>query len=142
MSNNTLIYLLIFAVTVMLALVGLNTIGYWDSPLSQTYLDKNDVRGIEIEYNKKLWTLNFEQQNKVIDILNSSIATNEYFSPEKSNFDKLIIYHFNKPDIVVTPLRQVNNQLVFSVPEWNQKGNLKESQAGSLQAVLSQTYDP
>lgn len=141
MSNKNFIYLLVAGVIGMSVILMLNLVGFWQPQLTEKFLPRNDVRGIDIDHNGKLWTLNFEQQNKLVNVLNASIATSERFSPENTDFDKLIIYRFNKPDIILTPLKVVNKQLVFSVPEWNLKGNMKESNPGEIQQILSQTYD-
>jgi hypothetical protein len=144
MNNKTFTYLLIAGVIAMSAILLLNlagVTGLFQPQLTNEYLSRNDVRGIDIDHEGKLWTLNFEQQNKVINILNAAVRTTEHFAPENTGFDKLIIYRFNRPDIILTPLKVVNNQLAFAITEWNLKGNLKESNAGELLQVLSQTYD-
>ncbi len=141
MNNTTLTYLLIVGVIGMAAIMVLNFTGVSQSPFTENYLSPNDVRGIDVAHGGKLWTLNFEQQNKLVNILNKSTAIEGHFNPDKFEVDRVIIYLFNKPDLIVTPLQLVNKALVFSVPEWNSKGYLKESQPGQMLQLLSDTYD-
>ncbi len=59
----------------------------------QEILSYNDVRGMAIERQGLLYTLNFEQQNRMVAAINHN-------DPIKN---KLIIYRFNHPDWVIEP---------------------------------------
>jgi hypothetical protein len=142
MDNRTLSYLLFVVVAVMAIMVFLNFLGFWETSFPEKYISKNDVRGIDVEHKGKLWTLNFDQQNELINALNASIVTNENVVPVKMEVDKIIIYQFNKRDIIITPLNVINGKLVFQAPEWTPQGNyLMEIKTGGIQYILSQTYD-
>lgn len=81
----------------------------------QPILAYNDVRGMAVESNKVLYTLNFEQQKKIIaeinkepsDSLNGKLTEktsrvpNEVIGECASSIDRLIIYRFNQPDWVL-----------------------------------------
>jgi hypothetical protein len=126
------------------------------------YVSPNDVRGVAIEHHQKLYTLNFAQQNELIDILNRSIPVGQELVESRKvevkdapEVEKIIIYRFNAPDIEIIPVAYVskttsaiktNNisktSLVYSVPEWNLNGLLEESTSDELHKLLSSTYSP
>lgn len=111
---------------------------------TQKYLKYNDVRGMAVKYQNLLYTLNFAQQNAVIDILNQAIpfagVTSEPTQP--SDIQQMIVYQFEgKPDLILTPIAYINEQLVFTSPAWNPKGYFMEVSGGQLKTLLSQTYD-
>lgn len=145
MSNRTLIALTVLVIVSMLVLFGLNLSSILTGqPPNQTYLKYNNVQGIAIGHNRLLYTLNFQEQNQVIEILNSAVAVNEIKSGKRTppNIDKLVIYSFqDKPEIVLTPVAYVDNNLIFSIPDWVPHGYLMELSDGSLKELLSKTYD-
>ncbi len=59
----------------------------------QELLSYNEVRGMAVEIHSILYTLNFEQQNRMVAAINHN-------DPIKN---KLIIYRFNHPDWVIEP---------------------------------------
>jgi hypothetical protein len=125
------------------------------------YLSPNDVRGIAVEHNDMLYTLNFDQQNTLVDIFNRAIpVTKESAETRKvkdappSEVKKIVIYRFNAPDIEIIPVSFVSKSqsavqaqdkqrlnLVFLAPLWNNKGFLEESVGDELHKFLSTTYD-
>lgn len=113
--------------------------------MSQRYLKSNEVRGIAVKHNQVLYTLNFPQQNQVIEILNTSVKTQQ-IKPGKHkrpHLEQIVIYQFDgKPDLILTPLGFIDNELVYTMPSWNQGGYMMEVSNGALQKLLSQTYDP
>lgn len=124
------------------------------------YISPNDVRGIAVEHHQKLYTLNFAQQNELVEILNRSIPVGQELVESRKadisdapEIEKIIIYRFNAPDIEIKPVAYVskttsvtNNinkaSLVYSVPEWNPNGLLEESTSDELHKLLSSTYSP
>ena len=113
-------------------------------PLNQKYLKFNDVQSIAIEHNQLLYTLNFDQQNQVINILNESIPIEEIKSDKRvlPNITKIVIYSLKgKPEIVLTPIAYVDNDLIYSAPDWAPNGFLMEVSEGALRNIFSQAYD-
>jgi len=126
------------------------------------YLSPNDVRGVAVEHSGKLYTLNFTQQNELVEILNRLIPVGKDIvekrkvdAPQESQVSKIIIYRFNAPDLEIIPVAYVSKttsimakqdsnsiRMVLSVPEWNQNGLLEESSSDELQKLLSSTYGP
>jgi hypothetical protein len=147
MSNRTLIYSTLFVILGMVILLALNmTSILTGEPINQTYLKYNNVRGMAIRHDQLLYTLNFQQQNSVIELLNKSILLTKETpaNGEKANFDRIIVYQFNgKPDILIKPIGYDSNKnLLFSMPQISSEGNFMELSEGDLQSLLSQTYDP
>ncbi|WP_068468089.1 hypothetical protein [Candidatus Protochlamydia phocaeensis] len=146
MTNRTLIYLTILVLVSMGVLFTLNmTAILTGKPEEETYLKYNQVRGMAVGHHKLLYTLNFKQQNDVIDILNRSVRVMgvKPGKRQKPNIEKIVIYQFNdQPELVLTPIAYIDGNLVFSVPQWNSDGYLMEVSNGRLQQLLSQTYDP
>lgn len=145
-SNRFILYMTGLVIIGMAILFALNvSIIVSEQGGPQTYLKFNDVRGMAVKYKQLLYTLNFSQQNEIIEILNQSIPM---LSSDASGFrqapdiQQIIIYQFgNKPDLILTPIVYMNNQLIYSMPQWNAKNNLMELSNGRLQTLLSETYD-
>lgn len=145
MSNRTVFYLaiLMFVSIGLLFLNNMKHILEYSRPSIDVFLKHNSVRGIAVEHNKLLYTLNFKQQNQVIDIINRSLKIVE-LPPieEKASIDKIIIYQFNDaPDINIEPIGYKDNDLIYSAPQLFATGYLMEISEGELKEILSQTYD-
>jgi hypothetical protein len=126
------------------------------------YIFANDVRGMAVMHNNKLYTLNFEQQNQLVDIFNRSIPVGkELVETRKTSvanvpeIQKIIVYRFNASDLEIIPVAYVSKSsspldktsttkfsLVFSVPEWDPHGLMEESTSDDLSKLLSSTYGP
>ena len=62
------------------------------------------------------------------------------FSPEIS---KIIIYQFeDEPEIIITPVAYINQNLVYSAPYCNPGHYLMEINDGLVAKLLAQTYGP
>lgn len=145
MNNKILIFMtaLVLVGVGILLMINLKAI-FQGKPLSQIYLNYNEVRGVAVQYKGKPYTLNFEQQNTFIDIVNRFIPIEkiESRSPQKPEFEKIIVYQFNnKPDIIFTPVAYQNENLVFSVPVLQPQGYLKDVSEGKLSKLISETFD-
>lgn len=146
MNNRTLVFMTVLVLTGMGVLLGLNLASLMKGkPISQVYLQNNDVRGMAIRHNQLLYTLNFNQQNELIQMINQSdkIINIPEGNRQKPDVESIIVYQFGgAKDLEITPLTYVNNNLVFSVPQWNPEGYLMDVSEGNLKRLLSQTYDP
>ena len=116
----------------------------FDAPsVPEKFLQKQNVRGMAVKHNGLLYTVNFKQQNQLIDWFNSSQRlTKTGHEKTQTDIEKIIIYQFNAPDIEVEPIVFENNVLIYSSPNWYSDGFLRETSAGSMKTLLSQTYDP
>src|SRR5271157_3993529 len=121
MNNRTLVYSTSLVILGMLILLGLNMTAIMSGkPENEKFLRYNHVRGMAVNHNQVLYTLNFTQQNKVIDILNRSVRVVgvKPGKREKPAIDQIIVYQFNgKPDLIINPVAYVDKNLVFSAPE-------------------------
>ena len=63
----------------------------------------NNVRGASIEKDKILYTLNFEAHENLIRMLNH-LELEDFFAEfgKQMDFDRIIIYRFDQPDLVLT----------------------------------------
>lgn len=141
-NNGLLIGIVVLCMTVLFVL---NFTGFFHSAASQRYIAPVEVRGVAVEHDDKLYTLNFDQQNSVITLFNQSVRVGSEGIAEGDlpdlGYEKIHIYRFGKSNIVITPLALVNRQLLFRAPEWNPDGLLRETGPGELNSLLSQTYD-
>lgn len=144
MDNRSLIYMTIIVVIGILILLFINLSDVFrGKPSEETYIKYNSVRGSAIEYKGKLYTLNFDQQNNLIQAINRSVRIVELPNGElvKPEFSKIIFYHFNAPDLTITPIAYTNENLIFAAPQLVKSDYLMELSRGELQKLLSQTYD-
>ena len=145
MSNRTLTFLTALVIVAMVALFALNVTSILTGqPANQTYIRYDEVQGMAIEHNKLLYTLNFEQQNEIITILNSGAAVREIRAGERVHpgIQKLIIYPLEgKPEITLIPIAYINQDLILSAAEWVPNGYLMELSEGKLKNLLAKTYD-
>lgn len=145
-SNRAVFYMTFLVLAAMAALFIINFKGILGGQvISQTYLKPNFVRGMAVKHKQLIYTLNFQQQNQIVDILNQSVKTQQV-KPGKQQvpeIEQIIIYQFDgKPDLIITPLAYVDNELIYTNPAWNSNGYMMEVSNGQLQKLLSQTYDP
>jgi hypothetical protein len=146
MSNRTLAILTGLVLLGMILLFAINLTNILTGrPPNQRYLQYNNIRGIAVSHNQLLYTLNFQQQNEVIDILNVAVPVIEIKPGKRQqpNIDKMIIYQFEgKPEITITPIAFVDQDLIFSAHAWEPHDYLMELSEGDLHKLLSQSYDP
>ena len=145
MSNRTLFIFTGLIIAGLLVLLGFNMAPlFTKSPPSEPYLKRTHVKGMDIEHKQLLYTLNFNQQNDIVDILNRSVKV-VGLKPgkrQKPDIEKIVIYQFGGPDLVLTPIAYVDNNLVFTVPEWEKNSYLMELSDGYFNKMITQTYDP
>lgn len=146
MSNRVLISMTVLVLTGMVILFGLNMRSILHTPFSsQTYLKPNHVSGMAIQHNQLLYTLNFHQQNALIDLINQSVAIQEMpiGDRQKPTIDQIVIYQFDQaPALTITPIAYVDHHLIYLAPQWNAQGYLMDISNGQFQQLLSKTYDP
>lgn len=146
MSNRTLTYMTVFVLAGMAALLLINTISLFQKPAhtNANYISRGDVRGTAVVHRHKEYTLNFDQQNALIAYLNQleQVPQNTNRSGQSLlDFEKIIVYKFNAPNIEINPVGYSNDDLLFSIPQWYREGLLKDTSHGELNSLLSKTYD-
>lgn len=160
-AGTRITYLMTLAVLAGFAIILLMNAAAFLGVVPYKYISPNDVRGIAVEHNHKLYTLNFAQQNELVDILNRSIPVGQELVEKRKTtlkdapeIEKIIVYRFNAPDLEIIPVAYVAKtssvtkadaakvSLVYSVPEWNKNGLLEESTSDDLNKLLLTTYGP
>lgn len=159
--SRRLIVVMVVAVLSCFALILMMNVASLVGVIPARYISADNVRGMAVQHNGKLYTLNFEQQNTFAELFNRTFPVDESAVVDRKATDlpppeaqKIIIYRFNTPDIEITPLSYIikNSSLlahdpiedinfIFSAPEWNPHGLLEENAADSLYAILPTTYD-
>jgi hypothetical protein len=144
-SSNALIYLTLLVVICSLVILGLNLSYIFTASKNEKYIGFNDVRGMALVHRNLPYTLNFEQQNLMVEHLNQSLLINKnppIANASQLNFSELIIYRFNAPDIHVTPIAYQNDNLIYTVPEWSGHGYFQDISLGTMRSLIDETYDP
>lgn len=142
MNKRALLYFTLTICILVILLAFITAFPSFQNPPPQPFLHYNDIRGSAVEYQGLLYTLNFEQQNKLIAYLNSAIAADQSAtSLNKPPYTKLIIYRFDLHDIEIIPLGYTEDNLVFVTPLWNNSKPLIDTSKGQLRKLLETTYD-
>jgi len=143
-SNSILIMtgLVVFAVFVLLFV---NLIPFFSTTPPANFISLNDVRGSAVMHAQKPFTLNFEQQNQLVDYLNRTVTVkkSDYSQPDKNlGVQSITIYRFKAPDLEITPIAISDKNVVFSAPEKNPDFYFMDLSAGSLLKLLQSSFDP
>lgn len=143
MSNRTLLYMLGLALAAILGLFLIKLIPIAEHHQLEKYIFKGDVQNTEIVHLGLPYTLNFEQQNTLLDALNQSIPVG--MEPFKLNpnlpYKKIIIYRFNATPLELIPIDFDGKDLIFSAPAWNSNGYMRDVSTGRLKDMLEKAYD-
>jgi hypothetical protein len=121
---------------------GINNLGV----ASCRFISPNAIRGMAIEHQGLVYTLNFNQQNDLAEAFNLAIpSTTNIEVLTNSPVSKVVIYRFNASDIYVELLGFSDNSehsqiLVFKNHEWF-PGMLSTHVPKDYSSMLSNTYD-
>lgn len=144
MSNRTLTYLIILIIACVGVVFALNFSRLYIEKEPLDYIDRNYVRGMELVVDGVPYTLNFEQQNNAVTLLNNAIKVGyeALFNEEEGSigFEKILIYRFDAPPITVTPIAYINDTLLFKVPEWQPNGFLNDTQPGAFKTLIKSAH--
>ena len=114
MGNRLLIGL---GITALFLVVLLNVIPlFWTSNTSK-FIQQDQISGMALVHDGLLYTLNFDQQKRSIDILNRAVPVADYVPSSKESlldFSAFQIYRFDEEPLLIEPLAWVNQSLVFS----------------------------
>ncbi len=108
-------------------------------------LDPDDVRGMVVVHQGVPYTLNFRQQNDIVKEINSF---EEVSSEEKRDegkplpFDRLIIYHFDTPNDVVTGKKGGDNIIELTFETEGYRRFLTAPSETHFLSTLKQAYAP
>lgn len=144
MSNKSLNIFTVVIICCILVLLIVNYMPTTVKAVEDPFLTNNGVKGVEIFHDNLPYTLNFDQQNFLIDVLNRSERIGDELIKKDVTqipFTKIIVYQFEKPSVILTPVTLVEKNLIFAVPDWNPNGYIKENSGGDLLKMLSLTFD-
>lgn len=144
MSDKTLNIFTSIVIGCIFILLAVNYLPSLATAAENRYLTLNGVQGVEIFHKNIPYTLNFDQQNILINEINKAEAIGLELIKAKRTaipFDKIVVYQFNKPTITLTPINVVDQNIIFKAPEWNKNGYIQEQSGGELLNMLSKTFD-
>lgn len=144
MSDRSLNIFTVIIVACIFILLAVNYLPSFATRIKDPFLTNNGVEGVEVFHATLPYTLNFDQQNYLIDVINNSERIGKELIKKDTSqipFTKILIYQFNKPAVTLTPINVVDKNIVFEVPEWNPNGYIQEKSAGELLKMLSNTFD-
>ena len=141
--------LLTVALAAILVLFGVNLITRM-SPTSSDgananslTLDRADVKGMAIEKEGKVFTLNQRQTESAVSFINrmSPVDKNDYSKKGDFDFTKLMIYRFNKPDITLVPIALERGNIVFDVPILSSSSYMLERSGGEFSSLIQKATE-
>lgn len=142
MSNRTLSLLVGLVVILTGILMVLNLFNIQTGPVTQPFLEANNVKAVEVISKGVAHPLTFDQQNRFIEIINLSVQTDYESDLKVKNgpfpYDKVLIHQFEGPKITVTPYGLVNTQLLMVIPEWSSEGLIRETGPGELNKLFTE----
>lgn len=97
-------------------------------------LSPHHVAGIDLVVNDIPYTLNFDQQEKVIDALNTAIVIENEPANKETPFDRLVVHRFSQSPLVFSPIGMAGKELVLTD---NEGLLLRDSSAGELVDILN-----
>lgn len=101
MNRRSLIYLVSTIVVCSLILLVIGLLPRLLQPAKPLILPPNDVRGMAFLSKDQPYTLNFEQQNQIVQAINQGEKIPQLQTCAPSA-DKLVIYRFNQSDWIIS----------------------------------------
>ncbi len=155
-SNKRSTYAMVALVLAGFAIILMMNVSELMQKTSSNRIAPTDVKGIAVEQDNKLYTLNFEQQNALVRIFNELMpVTKAQVEANKTEFkngaaiDKILLYQMNGDTIEITPigyskvrLAKDNEEplMVLQAPAWHTDGYLQEIGKAKLNKILLTTY--
>ncbi len=144
MIQRSYIFLAIGIGAIFLALF-LNLIPSTTSDSDQEHLLPGEVKGMEIVYHEKPYTLSFEQQNRVVHMINRAIpvgAEDLMRGGTPPPFSEVRIFRFKVEDIILKPLLfKKDGNLIFTLSNRPSHDFLQDVSLGEMQKLFETLYD-
>ena len=107
------------------------------------FLDLNDVQGSEVVYQAQPYTLGFEQQKGLIELINRCTVVKALRTHKApfSGIEKIVIYRFSAEPVELVPVDIDEGVVFLRAPSLEPSGFLKDSSPKTLWNLLQQTYD-
>jgi hypothetical protein len=140
--KNFNLYIALAAICAILLLFAIDFSSLFLNPFPETYLGHNEIRGIAVQHEQLLYTLNFKQENELVDLFNQTTFSTVEQKQQEVPFPKIIVYRFHQPEIEIGVGKLANDQLIFTAPTLKADGVFLDRSQGRLNELLSETYDP
>lgn len=144
MSNRTLTVLMIAMIGAVAALFLINYGVVFQEAVTPPLIAKKEVRGVSIEHKGKVYTLNFDQQNAVIEVFNNAlkVGPESYFPKDKKSFEftRVLVHRFDKPDLEMTPYGYTAGELLYRIPALYSEGLFEEAGPRPITPILKEAY--
>lgn len=108
-------------------------------------IDAENVRGSAVLKRNTLYTLGFDQQNRILGMLNKMEGIEKPKNLDEGKdlpFDKLIIYHFDTPKSSLKGKTLPDGRVVYILKTGSNTRYLLDNSGGKLFMVLKQAYQP
>ena len=147
MKNSTVIAMTALVLVAIGALLFMNLAPYasFKEAPSSSLVSNSEIRGIAVVHRGVPFTLNFDEQKVAVDSVMRAVTVKKADYPEVKgpfDFDKIIIYRFNAPEIELFPIQFPEQNLVFSMPPINKDKYYMELSGGEFKRMISQSFDP
>lgn len=157
MSKNTIYALVALVILAILILFGLNFYSSMDpkapapttssaanSNSKELRINKNQVKGMAVEKEGKIYNLNMKQQAEALAFLDRAEPVDKKDYPNKDpkiGFNRIIVYRFNLPDIIITPITHENKNLVFEIPQLSTNSYMMEFSGGEFTNLIQKVIE-
>ncbi len=143
MNMRWTLYLLPILIGLMVLLFVRNAVQEYNPTTTASQIAINDVRGSEVVYRGKSYTLSFEQQQGLVELLNRSVHVTRLRDKKApfSGIEEIVIYRFGDKPLKITPVDIGDDAAYFRAPQLHPEGFLMDTSAGTLWTLLQQTYD-
>ena len=135
---NRVIFFLSLLMLVFVGILFYANMGYlFFDPPKEKHISYNAVSGIAVEQQGTFYTLNFNQQNRLLKFLNELQPTSSLVPLTDELIGKIVIYRFNEPDLILQPMSVNENEgLYFKIPEWNRENIFYDTSKGKLKKLI------
>lgn len=156
MSNKTLYFLIGLVVFGILLLFSVNLLSHLNISLpgsgavntstnsQQLKINKAQVKAIAVEKEGKIYNLNMKQQTDALSFLDRAEPVDKKDYPEKDpniGFNRIIIYRYNLPDIVLIPIAYERRNLVFETPILGNQSYMMEFSGGEFTNLIQKATE-
>ncbi|MDP1836240.1 MAG: hypothetical protein Q8K75_10000 [Chlamydiales bacterium] len=137
----------IYAALVIIVLVGIlllrSSVQIVPENRVTTLLQPNDIRGMEIVYKNLPYTLNFDQQQEMLELINRCIPVGKISASPGGlpYFKKIVVYLFGRPSIELNQVDFAENEFYFQAPGLNADGFLMDVSGGRMFQLVESAHD-
>lgn len=136
----------IYATLITIVLVGVlllrSSISIVPEDRLSTLLPPNNVWGIEVVYQGVPYTLNFTEQQDMLELINRSLAIGKLSAKPTPlpGLDKISIYLFTGAQLDLWPVDFTEDNLYFHAPSLLKQGYLMDVSGGSFAELIQHVH--